>query len=43
MIELEDGEAFTYYTNYSGYVKEKEERLLLQFEDYKEQQKRIKR
>ncbi|MDH2331275.1 ribosomal protection-like ABC-F family protein [Paenibacillus polymyxa] len=43
MIELEDGEAFTYYTNYSGYVKEKEERLLLQFEDYKEQQKRIKK
>ncbi|MEC0181122.1 ABC-F family ATP-binding cassette domain-containing protein, partial [Paenibacillus peoriae] len=43
MIELEDGEAFTYYTNYSGYVKEKEERLLLQFEDYQEQQKRIKK
>ncbi|WP_149094262.1 ribosomal protection-like ABC-F family protein [Paenibacillus terrae] len=43
MIELEDGEAFTYYANYSGYVKEKEERLLLQFEDYKEQQKRIKK
>ncbi|MDY8044965.1 ABC-F family ATP-binding cassette domain-containing protein [Paenibacillus polymyxa] len=43
MIELEDGESFTYYTNYSGYVKEKEERLLLQFEDYKEQQKRIKK
>ncbi|OBA02278.1 ABC transporter ATP-binding protein [Paenibacillus polymyxa] len=43
MIELEDGEAFTYYTNYSGYVKEKEQRLLLQFEDYKEQQKRIKK
>lgn len=43
MIELEDGEAFTYYTNYSGYVKEKEERLLLQFEDYKEQQKQIKK
>ncbi|MGG4216961.1 ribosomal protection-like ABC-F family protein [Paenibacillus jamilae] len=43
IIELEDGEAFTYYTNYSGYIKEKEERLLLQFEDYKEQQKRIKK
>ncbi|GKU80003.1 ribosomal protection-like ABC-F family protein [Paenibacillus sp. L3-i20] len=42
MIELEDGEAQIYHTNYSGYVKEKEERLLQQFAQYKEEQKRIK-
>jgi ATPase subunit of ABC transporter with duplicated ATPase domains len=43
VIEIEDGEAHTYLTNYSGYVKEKEERLLIQFADYQEQQKRIKK
>ncbi|MFZ5813933.1 MAG: ribosomal protection-like ABC-F family protein, partial [Bacillota bacterium] len=42
VIELEDGEAALYSTNYSGYVKEKEERLLQQFEAYQEQQKRIR-
>lgn len=39
MIELEDGEAQLYFTNYSGYAKEKEERLLQQFAQYQEQQK----
>ncbi|MCU6798200.1 ATP-binding cassette domain-containing protein [Paenibacillus sp. WQ 127069] len=43
MIELEDGEAHTYTTNYSGYMKEKEERLLQQFAQYQEQQKVIKK
>lgn len=43
IVELEDGEAVTYYTNYTGYVKEKEERLLRQFAEYKEQQKQIKK
>ncbi|OAB34069.1 ribosomal protection-like ABC-F family protein [Paenibacillus glacialis] len=43
VIEIEDGEAFTYHTNYSGYMKEKETRLLLQFADYQEQQKQIKK
>jgi ATP-binding cassette subfamily F protein 3 len=42
VVELEDGEAYVYNTNYTGYVKEKEERLLQQFADYKEQQKKIK-
>ncbi|MFD0586554.1 ribosomal protection-like ABC-F family protein [Paenibacillus sp. GCM10027627] len=42
-IELEDGEAITYHAPYSGYVKEKEERLLQQFADYQEQQKTIKK
>lgn len=43
VIEIEDGEAFTYHTDYSGYQKEKEARLLQQFADYQEQQKKIKK
>ncbi len=43
VVEIEDGEAFIYHTNYSGYQKEKEERLLLQFAQYQEQQKKIKK
>ncbi|MBD8500065.1 ribosomal protection-like ABC-F family protein [Paenibacillus arenosi] len=43
MIELEDGESQVYHCNYSGYIKEKEERLLQQFAQYKEQQKIIKK
>jgi len=43
IIELEDGEATIFQTNYSGYVKEKEELLLQQFADFKEQQKKIKK
>ena len=43
ILELEDGEAHTYLSNYSGYVREKEERLLIQFADYQEQQKQIKK
>jgi ATP-binding cassette, subfamily F, member 3 len=42
VIEIEDGEAFTFHTNYSGYQVEKETRLLQQFADYQEQQKKIK-
>ncbi|MEK5023628.1 ribosomal protection-like ABC-F family protein [Paenibacillus sp. FSL M7-1046] len=42
VIEIEDGEAITYNTNYSGYQVEKETRLLQQFADYQEQQKKIK-
>lgn len=42
-IELEDGEAHLYLTDYSGYLKEKEERLLQQFALYQEQQKQIKK
>lgn len=42
VIEIEDGEAFTFHTNYSGYQVEKEARLLQQFADYQEQQKKIK-
>ncbi|QYR22723.1 ATP-binding cassette domain-containing protein [Paenibacillus sp. sptzw28] len=43
MIELEDGEAYTYLTNYTGYMKEKEERLLQQFAQFQEQQKVMKK
>jgi len=43
IIEIEDGEAFTYHCNYSRYKEEKEARLLQQFADYQEQQKKIKK
>ncbi|NOV01592.1 ribosomal protection-like ABC-F family protein [Paenibacillus planticolens] len=43
IVELEDGESSTYLTSYSGYMKEKEVRLLQQFTDYQEQQKVIKK
>jgi len=43
IIELEDGEAVTYQTNYTDYQKEKESRLLLEFTNYQEQQKKIKK
>ncbi|RJE89697.1 ABC transporter ATP-binding protein [Paenibacillus sp. 1011MAR3C5] len=42
-IEVEDGEAQLYGASYSGYVKEKEARLLQQFAQYQEQQKVIKK
>ncbi|QHT59206.1 ABC-F family ATP-binding cassette domain-containing protein [Paenibacillus lycopersici] len=43
IVELEDGESATYQTSYTGYMKEKEARLLQQFADYQEQQKKIKK
>lgn len=43
IIDLEDGEIHTYHNNYSGFLKEKEERLLLEFSAYQEQQKKIKK
>ncbi|QJD85395.1 ribosomal protection-like ABC-F family protein [Cohnella herbarum] len=43
IIELEDGESSNYHTNYTQYVKEKEERLLQEFADYQEQQKKLKK
>lgn len=41
IIEIEDKECETYKGNYSAYIKEKEERMLIQFENFKEQQKQI--
>nr|WP_289038034.1 ABC-F type ribosomal protection protein [uncultured Allobacillus sp.] len=43
IIDLEDGEVTTYHTNFSGFVKEKEEKLLREFKAYEEQQKKIKK
>jgi len=43
ILDLEDGEIECYYTNFSGYIKEKEERLLKEFQAYEEQQKKIKK
>ncbi|MDN4620210.1 ABC-F family ATP-binding cassette domain-containing protein [Paenibacillus sp. PsM32] len=43
IVELEDGEATTYPMSYSAYREEKQRRLVRQFEDYKDQQKEIKR
>jgi ATP-binding cassette subfamily F protein 3 len=42
IVELEDGESTVFHTNYTAYAKEKEELILQQFADYKEQQKKIK-
>lgn len=43
VYDLEDGELTIYHTNYSGFVKEKEERLMIEFQAYQEQQKKIKK
>ncbi|MDZ5474012.1 ABC-F type ribosomal protection protein [Bacillus sp. 31A1R] len=43
ILDLEDGEIHTYHTNFSGFVKEKEEKLLREFQAYEEQQKKIKK
>ncbi len=42
IICLENGEADIYHGNYSYYLKESEKRLLIEFEQYKNQQKKIK-
>lgn len=41
IVEIEDMEATTYIGNYSAYVETKEKNMLLQFEAFKEQQKKI--
>lgn len=43
ILDLDEGEIQQFNTNYSGYVKEKEELLLKEFHDYQEQQKKIKK
>ncbi len=42
IIEIEEGETSIYNGNYSYYVKEKERRVVEQFEAFKDQQKKIK-
>ncbi|WP_026478658.1 ribosomal protection-like ABC-F family protein [Alkaliphilus transvaalensis] len=41
IIEIEDMECKTYKGNYSAYVSQKEENMLIQFDHFKEQQKKI--
>lgn len=41
IIEVEDMECETYKGNYSAYVKQKEEGMLIQYANYREQQKQI--
>jgi ATP-binding cassette, subfamily F, member 3 len=41
IVEIEDMEAATYLGNYSAYIETKERNMLLQFEDFKDQQKKI--
>lgn len=43
ILDLEDGEVISYHTDFSGFVKEKEARLLREFHAYEEQQKKIKK
>jgi ATP-binding cassette subfamily F protein 3 len=42
-FDLEDGELTVYHGNYSAFMKEKEERLLAEFQAYQDQQKKIKK
>lgn len=42
IFDMEDGELIVYPGNYSFFIKQKEEELLRQFEQYQEQQKKIK-
>ena len=42
IIEIEDMESKTYKGNYSSYINQKEEKLIEQMHNYKEQQKEIK-
>lgn len=41
IVEVENRQCETYKGNYSEYVKQKEEDMLIQFENYKEQKKKI--
>lgn len=43
ILDMEDGEIDLYHTNFSGYMKEKEERLLREFQQFQEQQRKIKK
>ncbi|HEU5138450.1 MAG TPA: ABC-F type ribosomal protection protein [Bacillales bacterium] len=43
VFDLEDGELSFYQGDYTAFTKEKEERLLAEFQQYQEQQKKIKK
>ncbi|WNB93890.1 ribosomal protection-like ABC-F family protein [Bacillus sp. NEB1478] len=42
-IDIDEGECITYSCSYSQFIKEKEKNLLLEFEKYQEQQKKVKK
>jgi ATPase subunit of ABC transporter with duplicated ATPase domains len=43
IIDLEDGEATVYHHNYSGFISEKQKRLMAEFHAYQDQQKKMKK
>lgn len=43
IVEIEQGELHYYFGNYSDYVKEREKRILNEFQEYQDQQKKIKK
>ncbi|TQR20654.1 ribosomal protection-like ABC-F family protein [Psychrobacillus vulpis] len=43
VADLEEGELTLYHGNYSAFITEKEERLIREFQQYEEQQKKIKK
>ena len=43
IIEIEDGEAFTYNGHYDAFIAQKEAKIEQQFANYEEQQKKIKK
>lgn len=43
IIEIEDGEAFTYNGDYDAFIAQKEAKVEQQFANYEEQQKKIKK
>ncbi|WP_163100775.1 ribosomal protection-like ABC-F family protein [Peribacillus alkalitolerans] len=43
ILDLEDGEICLYHHNYSGFMIEKEKKLLDEFQSYQEQQRKIKK
>lgn len=43
IIDLEEGELTVFHTSFSGYVKEKEEKILREFQAYEEQKRKIKK
>lgn len=43
VFEIENKEITAYHTNYTGYLKERDERIMIEFQQYKDQQKKIKK
>lgn len=43
ILDLEGGEVTVYHTNYSGFIAQKQKKLLAEFQAYQDQQKKIKK